>query len=424
MINSFTVSPSTGIPGAESARTGAGSLFDGGSGFDFLMLGGNVNFQGTIQNIEGLVLLPGYFNSNAGATIVVGSQNPTVATFSSATFAALPTNLLLAGQGQAIINLGAAGETFNGSAFQFDALTDITFEIVGGAGNDTMTGTSSVDLFHATGGTDTVSGLAGDDTIRINTAGQASNIAGGADFDTLIVLQNTTLTGSVTGMEAINLNGAQLIMSSATFNTGFTPDVMISGSGTLVVGMTAGTAFNGQDVFMNTGSVSVAVVGSAGTDVIKGVTNAVNLISGNDSNDQIRGGALFDAINGGNGNDKIIGFTGADTLTGGTGADQFRYLFASDSTVGARDHITDYLAGTDKFNFTLLDADPVAVGRQALTFIDTLAFSATGSAQVRYAVSGADLLVQVDLDGNGTADMEIVLDGAAAQTLTGSDFLL
>lgn len=424
VINSFAVNPGTGVPGPESARTGAGSLFDGGSGFDFLMLGGNVNFQGTIQNIEGLVLLPGYFNSNAGATIAVGSQNPTFATFSSATFAALPTNLLLAGEGQVIINLGAAGETFNGSAFQFDALSDVTFEIVGGAGNDTMTGTSSVDLFHATGGTDTVSGLAGDDTIRINTAGQASNVAGGADFDTLIVLENTTLMGSVTGMEAIVMSGVQLIMSSATFNTGFAPDVMISGSGTLVVGMAAGTAFNGADVFMNTGSVSVAVVGSAATDVIKGVTNAVNFINGNDSNDQIRGGALFDVINGGNGNDKIIGFTGADTLTGGAGADQFRNLFASDSNVGAADHITDFLAGTDKFNFTLLDADPVAAGRQALTFIDTLAFSATGTAQVRYSVSGADLLVQVDLDGNGTADMEIVLDGASAQPLTGSDFLL
>jgi hypothetical protein len=82
------------------------------------------------------------------------------------------------------------------------------------------------------------------------------------------------------------------------------------------------------------------------------------------------------------------------------------------------------LAGTDKFNFSLLDADPVAAGRQALSFINTAAFSATGTAQVRYGVSGANLLVQVDLDGNGTADMEIVLDTAAAQTLTSGDFIL
>ena len=63
-------------------------------------------------------------------------------------------------------------------------------------------------------------------------------------------------------------------------------------------------------------------------------------------------------------------------------------------------------------------------GRQALSFIDTAAFSATGAAQVRYGVSGADLLVQVDLDGDGNADMAMLLQGAGGQTLTGGDFLL
>ena len=78
----------------------------------------------------------------------------------------------------------------------------------------------------------------------------------------------------------------------------------------------------------------------------------------------------------------------------------------------------------NRLNFALHDADPVAAGRQALSFIDTAAFSATGTAQVRYAASGADLLVQVDLDGNGTSDMEIVLAGAGGQVLTGSDYML
>jgi serralysin len=174
---------------------------------------------------------------------------------------------------------------------------------------------------------------------------------------------------------------------------------------------------------MNTAGVAFNIIGSAATDIIKANANAVNFINGGDSNDQIRGGALGDVIDGGNGDDKILGFTGADTITGGAGADQFRYLFAADSGVGGlADHITDFVAGTDKFNFSLLDADLIAPGRQALTFIDTQAFSATGTAQLRYGVSGADLLIQVDLDGNGTADMEIVLDNAAAQTLTSSDF--
>jgi Ca2+-binding RTX toxin-like protein len=442
LINTYLITPS-GTINPESTRTGAGSLFDGGADTDFLLLGGNVNFQGTIQNIEGLVLIPGYTNTNAGATLAVGSQYATVVTFSNATFAAFPTNLQVGGQGQVDITLGAAGDTFNGAAFQFDLGSDVVFNIISSAGSDTVTGTSSRDILEASGGSDTLNGLGGDDvlwlyaaaasaqggadddTFHLFTNGGGSAIDGGADFDTLIVEQNTTLSGPVAGLEAIHLIGTQLIMNGTTFKNGFTANATITGAGTVVVAMVAGTEFKGQNLIMNTGSVAFVVLGTTGVDVVKGVINAVNIIIGGDSTDQLRGGALNDTINGEGGNDKIVGFTGADTLTGGAGADQFRYLFATDSGVGGlADHITDFVAGADRLNFSLLDADPVAPGRQALTFIDTAAFSATGTAQVRYGVSGANLLVQVDLDGNGTADMEIVLDNAAAQTLTSGDFML
>jgi hypothetical protein len=42
---------------------------------------------------------------------------------------------------------------------------------------------------------------------------------------------------------------------------------------------------------------------------------------------------------------------------------------------------------------------------------------------LRSAGSGADLLVQMDLDGNGVADMEIVLQGLAGQSMTAGDLL-
>jgi hypothetical protein len=38
--------------------------------------------------------------------------------------------------------------------------------------------------------------------------------------------------------------------------------------------------------------------------------------------------------------------------------------------------------------------------------------------------SGADLLLQIDSDGNGAVDMEVILQGLAEQALTGSNFLL
>jgi Ca2+-binding RTX toxin-like protein len=445
LINTYLISPSGSI-GAETTRTGAGSLFHGGSGTDFLMLGGNVSFQGSIQEIEGLLLLPGYVNTNVGAAITGGSQHATTATFSQATFAALPSNLLIAGQGLVRINLANGGTTFNGSNLQFDPVTDVAFDLVAGDGNDNVTGSLSSDTLYALGGSDTLNGLGGDDTIWLYDAaasaqggadddrfllmanGGGSNIDGGAGYDILSIELNSTrtsntLTGTLAGIEEISLAGTTLVMNGTQFANGFSPTGVISGSGTLVVAMVVGTGYLAQSLTMNTGSVAFNVIGSSGSDIIKATLNAVNFINGGDSNDQIRGGALNDTINGGLGDDKLFGFTGADMITGGDGADQFRYVFAADSGVGGlADHITDFVAGTDKFNFSLLDADPVAAGRQALTFIDTQAFSATGAAQLRYGVSGANLLIQVDLDGNGTADMEIVLDNAAAQTLTSSDF--
>lgn len=443
LVNSYVINPSTGVIGPESTRTGANTLFDGGSGTDFLSLGGNVNFQGTLASIEGLYLSSGYTNTNAGATIALGSQYNTFVQFSGAAWASLPSNLIVDGSGTVLIRAGAAGQTIDLSGVVFEAGSSVLFDLRGDVGNDTLTGTARNDGFSSSLGVDVMNGLGGSDTFYLyNPAGaanggadndtflfysgsQASNIAGGTGIDQLYAVVDTVLTGSITEMESIGLQSANLTMSGSTFANGFAANSNISGTGTIIVNMDAGTSFLGQSLVMNTTTVSFNIVGSTGVDIIKATLNAVNVINGGDSTDQIRGGALADTINGGQGDDKIFGFTGADILTGGDGADQFRYLFAGDSGVGAAaDHITDFLAGTDRFNFSALDADPVAPGRQALSFINTAAFSATGTAQVRYGVSGADLLLQVDLDGNGTADMEIILDTAAAQTLTSGDFIL
>ena len=159
-------------------------------------------------------------------------------------------------------------------------------------------------------------------------------------------------------------------------------------------------------------------------DIIKS-GNGVHIINAGDGNDQIRGGTAADIINGGNGDDKIIGNSGADVITGGTGIDQFRYFLASDSGPGAgADVITDYEIGVDRFNFSLFDTNPGLAGIQGFAFVGNAAFSGGGAAQLRYTNSGANLLVQADIDGNGIADMEIILQGQAGGTLTPADFIL
>ena len=170
-------------------------------------------------------------------------------------------------------------------------------------------------------------------------------------------------------------------------------------------------------------TIALTVNGTSGIDVIKGPLTAAVTVSGGDGADQIRGGNLVDTIVGDAGNDKIMGLGGADVLTGGSGSDQFRYLFASDSTLASQDRILDFTNGVDKLDFRALDADPTLAGRQMINFIGTAAFTAGGTAQARYLDSGTDTLVQIDLNGDGAADMQIVLAGHTGQALTGADFL-
>ena len=102
----------------------------------------------------------------------------------------------------------------------------------------------------------------------------------------------------------------------------------------------------------------------------------------------------------------------------------FVLAFAGDSTLAAQDRILDFTNGSDKLDFRALDANPALAGRQALSFIGTAAFATDGSAQLRYVDVGADTRVEVDLNGDGTADMQILLVGHAGQALSGTDFLL
>ena len=333
------------------------------------------------------------------------------------------------------INLG--GTVTNGfiTGAGGDRLNSVE-NLIGGSAGDTLTGTSAANRLDGGGGADVLSGMGGGDTLIggagadllvVSAVDSGTNIDGGLDFDTLAISGAVSGLGTLAGLESIAFaSGATLTLDATQYKAGFA-SALVTGNGALVFAMTtADPVLSLTGLTLASGSTTtITVNGSTGIDQIKGALAASNTINGGDGVDQIRGGGQADTISGGNGNDKLFGAGGADILTGGAGADQFRYLFAGDSGTGANaDRINDFLSGTDRLNFALLDADPVAAGRQALTYINTAAFSATGTAQVRYGVSGADLLVQVDLDGNGTADMEIVLQGASTQTLTSGDFML
>lgn len=434
LTNSYTYLNGMGL---ESTRTGAGTLFDGGAGTDFLLLGGTVYFQGTLQSIEGLFLSPEYFNSNIPLQpISVASQHFTNAFFSSATFAALPANLELDGVGAITVIMDDGGETFDGSGFLFDPGASIFFDLDGGGGHDHIIGTSSSDWLYGDNGNDTLIGTgsvdifdggAGNDRMIIDAAGSGSSVDGGDGIDTLVVAGGAVSLDSLDGVEALELqSGAALTLTGAQFNT-FALGSALSGTGSIIINMAPDDVqLNAQFLTVAPGSaVDFTINGSSGVDSIKGSIGAANTIDGGDGGDQIRGGSLADIIMGGNGDDKIAGVRGADILTGGAGADTFRYLLAQDSGLGANaDRITDFVSGVDHLGFRTLDADPGTPQTDAFAYIDTQAFHATGAAEIRYETAGSDLVVQVDLNGDGAADMAIYLLGLGGTSLTGGDFLL
>ncbi|MFN3718632.1 MAG: DUF5801 repeats-in-toxin domain-containing protein [Rhizobium rhizophilum] len=164
-------------------------------------------------------------------------------------------------------------------------------------------------------------------------------------------------------------------------------------------GVFAGYDFSGRTYALSTGlnggngNSDDIVAGSAAADLING-GNGRDLLFGNGGNDTINGesgndlifgGLGNDTIDGGQDDDVIVGGAGNDVLTGGSGRDRFVWgdeLLSGDNA----DRITDYRAQDDIIDLSrLLPANTSSVN------------------YIKLVRDGNDLLVKVDLDGNGNA---------------------
>ena len=110
-----------------------------------------------------------------------------------------------------------------------------------------------------------------------------------------------------------------------------------------------------------------------------------------------------------------------DTFTGNGGPDIFQFGAASDIglNAGARDIVTDFLSGTDRLDFSAIDANTGVAGNQAFAFIGTAAFSAAG--QLRYQVVGGNTLVEGNVTGTTGAEFALQLNGV--HTLTAAELI-
>lgn len=230
--------------------------------------------------------------------------------------------------------------------------------VFGRAGNDTLTGGTAGDRFHAGSGADVINGLGG--------------------FDTAVYFDD----------------GNELVNAKALTGKGVTVN-LATGKATDLWG----------DV--DTLSSIEAVEGSALADSL----------TGNGSANRLFGDAGKDTLIGNGGADTLIGGTGQDSMNGGSGADVFVFTglgdFNSVTATGA-DVIADFLAGTDHIDLTGVDANTATAADDAFTEVLASGTAFTKAGQLRLDAG----VLYGNTDGDATAEFALKLTGISTLALT------
>jgi len=352
--------------------------------------------------------------------------------------------------------------------------------VIGSSANNTLTGTTGNDFVLGLGGNDTLTGGAGNDTVdggagndvlRAVVGDGNDTYIGGAGIDTYNMLATTAdanidLTAStassadtgvdtLTGIEnVVGGTGANVITdavgaNSLSGNGGDDTFVLLGDNARDVIN--GGTGIDTADYSAATVDLTVTlnsgVVGGTGTtaalsDTLTGIEDFVagsgndkvtgssvaNRLSGAGGDDILIGLNGNDTLNGGAGTDTLVGGAGADNLTGGDGADVFDYnaITESGNGVAVRDLIADFLVGTDKVDFSTIDANTTIGGNNVFTFNATEGAGFTGAGQLVFHYEGAGSTAITVIEGNINAnlgtDFQVALVGH--QALAAADLVL
>jgi VCBS repeat-containing protein len=354
--------------------TGA-DVVNGGAGFDQLLIqgGGGLRFNVGMVGIETIKLLSGL----------------------DTTYGEVPRNLYAYPLTMVDQNV-AAGQrlTIDGSDLRVrENLTvnglaerDGSYTILGGRGVDTLTGGMGHDYF-----------VFGND----GHWGSTDKVTGGLGTDELILRGNHTVTfgaDQIAGVETLRLLSAKDALYGPV-----------------------GTNFS-YNITMNDANVAAGVQMTVDAAPLRG-SETLTFNGEAETNGTFRafGGHNGDTIGGGAGADIIQGNGGADLLRGSGGADIFRYVAATDSRTASADQILDFTAG-DRIDLSPIDAKSGA-GNDAFTWIGGNAFSGSAG-ELRGTASGNVWTIQGDIDGNGIADLQIVVTVADNHPITAADFFL
>jgi Ca2+-binding RTX toxin-like protein len=349
------------------AAFNAGDRIDGGSAADdsvqtdTLVLDGDytagvVLGATTLTNVESIILRTG---NNYNLTFNDATANNATVSIDGSALGAANT-----------LTLNAAAETQAGSSYR----------MVGGAGNDVLTGGASQDFFDLKlGGNDTVAAGAGDDSIDAGAALTAlDRIDGGAGTDFLYLGGNYS-AGLVLGATTVTNVEVMILQAGSSYN-------LTMNNATLAAGQTL--EINGLGL---AAANSMNINASAETDATASY--------------RFRGGKGSDVFVGGAGNDTFIGGAGADTLTGGNGNDSFLYRTAAEG--GAGERITDFSKSGAR------GVDVLNLHDMLLTFGGYNGSNAFTGGYLQFDTSnGVDTVVRIDTNGGANGFTTLV-------TLTG-----
>jgi Ca2+-binding RTX toxin-like protein len=339
----------------------------------------------------------------------------------------------------------------------------------GGDGNDMLAGSAGNDHLEGNGGSDALNGGEGNDALQGGNdadvliggngndsfltystgegiAGLAETINGGAGND---VLSFAFLGGKIDISQAVIRDVERLVFDNHRMIltpeqlgdfvgvTGGSPSkpvselVLASGGtadliGATITGVSAIRGSSGADIVNLTNVAtpqtldgrggSDSVIGGLNGDTLAGYIGA-DTLDGGAGNDVLDGGAHADVLLGSAGSDWLNGGLGRDRLTGGASGDTFDFNAVNDSTPIFFDRILDFQSGEDRIDLGGIDASDAAAGDQAFAFIGADAFHGFAG-ELRYAGG----VLSGDVDGDSSADFQVVLTGGAA--LAGIDLIL
>ena len=279
----------------------------------------------------------------------------------------------------ATVNLNAG--TATSGQIGNDTLSNIE-AVIGGSGNDQLTGSGADERFTGGAGADNINAGGGNDTIVATIGdGNTDNYNGGNGTDTLDM---SALTQTVT----VNLNNALVDLGFAVVSGAEIGTDLLSG-------------------FLNQSTIEV-FIGGSGDDSFIGRT---------------AGGANAVTFNGGAGNDTFTAGSSIETMTGGIGNDIFKFLTSAaiGNNAATRSVITDFAHGSDIIDLTALDA--ISGGADnAFNFVGLKAGSGLLAAgEIGFFVTAGHTIIEGNIGGvGGAVDFQIDLLGSIP--LTAIDF--